>query len=79
MFDWYVRVLLKNGKYVEFYLYSDSRNASDIIEKVFCGKPNVFYATTPSKENPLKQIVGVNRGEIAAYWLSPTPFEDQEN
>lgn len=79
MFDWYAKALLKSGKYVEFYLRSHNQNSSDVIKEVFCGETNELYVAASSKERPPEQIVGVNRGEIAAFWLSPIPLEDREN
>lgn len=75
MYDWYLKVLLKNGRVIKCKTRSEHKSSADVSNELFAGPTNQ-YIQCIAKEGV--QTVAFLRSEVAAYWLSTVPFNQVE-
>lgn len=68
MYKWKARVILKNGKEVEFKIYDpDIDSSTDVAKKYFTGDTLNFSAYTSIDE---AEDVFIRLGDISVFYLS---------
>ena len=78
MYRWYIKLLLNNGATIKGVYYTKENESSKVISDLFVGDFHCFQIISESVKNKDVTILGFNRNDVSAFWVSTEPFDEGE-